>query len=100
MPSVNYLVHRLALKDPVTNKALNVTGWAFICNPGLPTLVATYNPDSNYAANTVGAPVAIVAGALAFATLDTVNTVDILIFTAQGQFIEISGVKRCLLPSR
>lgn len=93
MPTTNYLTHQINLKDPVTKKALAVAGWVFVCTAGSPAIATTYNPDSNFVANTAGVPLAITAGTARFAVLDSVLTVDLYIFTAQGQFIEITGVK-------
>lgn len=92
--ATNYLIHEFQLKDAATGAALLVSGNYQVCVAGSPVKVAVVDPANGFGAFS-GSPYAftITAGKGRFAVLDTVQTVDIYVLTAQGYFGIVSGAK-------
>lgn len=90
--ATRYKDYTLVFGDSRTMETIMASGGqAVVMSNGAPDLVTLYNPDSDYASLSQG--VALNRGQLRFATLDTVESVDLGIMLPGGQFEFYTGLK-------
>lgn len=81
---------KLAFKDDLTERAIDGSGGvAFICTAGSPDLATLYNPSTDAALSN---PISLTRGGISFATLETVETVDIFAMLPTGHFVSFYGI--------
>ena len=90
--TTRYKDYEMVFGDSRTMESITASGGqAVVMSNGAPDLVTLYNPASDYASLAQG--VALSRGRLRFATLDTVEAVDVGVMLPGGQFEFIAGVK-------
>jgi len=89
---MGYSIHDFQLADHRLDEHIIAAGGKFlVLTAGSPDRATLFDPDDSFAALTQ--PVDLTRGHARFATLDTVNSVDIALQAPGGQFQFLAGVK-------
>jgi hypothetical protein len=91
MSGSRYHIYEIQLQDSAKGETIAITGGSFIVTlPGDPAKVALFNADT-FAA--LANPVVPTRGKVRFATLATIETVDLYGFSPTGHFVVARGIR-------